>query len=267
MNAQEGEHVANWAKTLGWPLISDVLSQTGQIHPCADLWLAHPQAKAWLDEAELVIQFGSSLTGKRLLQWQAQCQPQEYWIIDMIPGRLDPANHYGRKLTCSIKGWLDAHPAQPRSPWCEKLWALTKRTQQHVTAKLHNQFSEAAVAHQLPQLLPPKGQLFVGNSLIVRLVDALAQLPEGYPVYSNRGASGIDGLISTMAGVQRATIKPTLGIVGDLSALYDLNSLALLRAPSAPTILIVVNNNGGQIFRCYLHQKRRGNLITACRRM
>ncbi|EMN4128337.1 MULTISPECIES: 2-succinyl-5-enolpyruvyl-6-hydroxy-3-cyclohexene-1-carboxylic-acid synthase [Providencia] len=248
MNAQEGEHVANWAKTLGWPLISDVLSQTGQIHPCADLWLAHPQAKAWLDEAELVIQFGSSLTGKRLLQWQAQCQPQEYWIIDMIPGRLDPANHYGRKLTCSIKGWLDAHPAQPRSPWCEKLWALTKRTQQHVTAKLHNQFSEAAVAHQLPQLLPPKGQLFVGNSLIVRLVDALAQLPEGYPVYSNRGASGIDGLISTMAGVQRATIKPTLGIVGDLSALYDLNSLALLRAPSAPTILIVVNNNGGQIF-------------------
>ncbi|WP_239505684.1 thiamine pyrophosphate-dependent enzyme, partial [Providencia stuartii] len=79
-------------------------------------------------------------------------------------------------------------------------------------------------------------------------IDALAQLPVGYPVYSNRGASGIDGLISTMSGVQRATTKPTLGIVGDLSALYDLNSLALLRAPSAPTILIVVNNNGGQIF-------------------
>ena len=96
--------------------------------------------------------------------------------------------------------------------------------------------------------MPENGQLFVGNSLIVRLIDAFAQLPVGYPVYSNRGASGIDGLISTTAGVQRATAKPTLAIVGDLSALYDLNALALLRHSSAPTVLIVVNNNGGQIF-------------------
>jgi 2-succinyl-5-enolpyruvyl-6-hydroxy-3-cyclohexene-1-carboxylate synthase len=83
---------------------------------------------------------------------------------------------------------------------------------------------------------------------VVRLVDALGQLPVGYPVYSNRGASGIDGLISTAAGVQRGTARPTLAIVGDLSALYDLNALALLRQASAPLVLIVVNNNGGQIF-------------------
>ena len=50
------------------------------------------------------------------------------------------------------------------------------------------------------------------------------------------------------AGVQRASSKSTLAIVGDLSALYDLNALALLRQVSAPFVLIVVNNNGGQIF-------------------
>ncbi|STW28318.1 2-oxoglutarate synthase subunit, 2-oxoacid-ferredoxin oxidoreductase subunit B [Klebsiella michiganensis] len=83
---------------------------------------------------------------------------------------------------------------------------------------------------------------------MVRLIDALSQLPAGYPVYSNRGASGIDGLLATAAGVQRASARPTLAIVGDLSALYDLNSLALLRQASAPLVLIVVNNNGGQIF-------------------
>ena len=88
----------------------------------------------------------------------------------------------------------------------------------------------------------------MGNSLVVRLIDALSQLPAGYPVYSNRGASGIDGLLSTAAGVQRASAKSTLAIVGDLSALYDLNALALLRQVSAPFVLIVVNNNGGQIF-------------------
>lgn len=248
MSASEGELVAKWAQELGWPVIGDVLSQTGQPYPCADLWLQHPDAQQVLKHAELVVQFGSSLTGKRLLQWQANCEPQEYWIIDSIPQRLDPANHRGRKLTCSIKGWLDNHPAQPRSLWCESLQTLAQKTQHHVHQQLHDQFSEAAVAFQLPELLSPRGQLFVGNSLIVRLVDALAQLPLGYPVYSNRGASGIDGLISTMAGVQRATARPTLAIVGDISALYDLNSLALLREPSAPTVLIIVNNNGGQIF-------------------
>lgn len=248
MSASEGERVAKWAQELGWPVIGDVLSQTGQPYPCADLWLQHPSAQSLLQQAELVVQFGSSLTGKRLLQWQANCEPQEYWIVDAIPERLDPANHMGRKLTCSIKGWLDNHPAQPRGLWCEPLLALVQKTQQHVHQQLHEQFSEAAVAYQLPELLSPRGQLFVGNSLIVRLVDAFAQLPVSYPVYSNRGASGIDGLISTMAGVQRATARPTLGIVGDISALYDLNSLALLREPSAPTVLIIVNNNGGQIF-------------------
>jgi 2-succinyl-5-enolpyruvyl-6-hydroxy-3-cyclohexene-1-carboxylate synthase len=50
--------------------------------------------------------------------------------------------------------------------------------------------------------------------------------------------------------VQRASAKSTLAIVGDLSALYDLNALALLRQASAPFVLIVVNNNGGQIFSC-----------------
>ncbi|EMH6402678.1 2-succinyl-5-enolpyruvyl-6-hydroxy-3-cyclohexene-1-carboxylic-acid synthase [Providencia rettgeri] len=248
MSASEGELLAKWAQELGWPVIGDVLSQTGQPYPCADLWLQHPDAQQVLKHAELVVQFGSSLTGKRLLQWQANCEPQEYWIIDSIPQRLDPANHRGRKLTCSIKGWLDNHPAQPRSLWCESLQTLAQKAQHHVHQQLHDQFSEAAVAFQLPELLSPRGQLFVGNSLIVRLVDALAQLPLGYPVYSNRGASGIDGLISTMAGVQRATARPTLAIVGDISALYDLNSLALLREPSAPTVLIIVNNNGGQIF-------------------
>ncbi|GAB1438950.1 2-succinyl-5-enolpyruvyl-6-hydroxy-3-cyclohexene-1-carboxylic-acid synthase [Providencia sp.] len=248
MTANEGERVAKWAQELGWPVLGDVLSQTGQPFPCADLWLQHPDAQNILKEAELVVQFGSSLTGKRLLQWQASCEPEEYWIIDAIPQRLDPANHMGRKLTCSIKGWLDNHPAQPRSLWCEPLLTLAQKTQSYVHQQLNEQFSEAAVAHQLPELLSSRGQLFVGNSLIVRLVDALAQLPANYPVYSNRGASGIDGLISTMAGVQRATARPTLGIVGDISALYDLNSLALLRNPSAPTVLIIVNNNGGQIF-------------------
>ena len=247
MSAEEGKKVALWAQTLGWPLIGDVLSQTGQPLPCADLWLGNAKAVTELQQAQIVVQLGSSLTGKRLLQWQAACEPEEYWIIDNIEGRLDPAHHRGRRLVAKIADWLELHPAEKRHPWCVDIPRLAEQVWQAVVAR-RDMFGEAQLAHRIRDYLPEQGQLFVGNSLVVRLIDALSQLPAGYPVYSNRGASGIDGLISTAAGVQRASAKSTLAIVGDLSALYDLNALALLRQVSAPFVLIVVNNNGGQIF-------------------
>ena len=247
MSAEEGKKVALWAQTLGWPLIGDVLSQTGQPLPCADLWLGNAKATSELQQAQIVVQLGSSLTGKRLLQWQASCEPEEYWIVDDIEGRLDPAHHRGRRLIANIADWLEQHPAEKRQSWCVEIPRLAEQAMQAVIAR-RDAFGEAQLAHRISDYLPEQGQLFVGNSLVVRLIDALSQLPAGYPVYSNRGASGIDGLLSTAAGVQRASGKPTLAIVGDLSALYDLNALALLRQVSAPLVLIVVNNNGGQIF-------------------
>ncbi|HCT8922835.1 TPA: 2-succinyl-5-enolpyruvyl-6-hydroxy-3-cyclohexene-1-carboxylate synthase, partial [Klebsiella variicola] len=147
----------------------------------------------------------------------------------------------------SVERWLELHPAEKRQPWATVIPQLAGQAWQAAVAS-NEPFGEAQLAQRIRRYLPEQGQLFVGNSLVVRLIDALAQLPAGYPVYSNRGASGIDGLIATAAGVQRASARPTLAIVGDLSALYDLNSLALLRQASAPLVLIVVNNNGGQIF-------------------
>ncbi|CRK85879.1 2-succinyl-5-enolpyruvyl-6-hydroxy-3-cyclohexene-1-carboxylatesynthase [Candidatus Providencia siddallii] len=248
VTANDGKEITHWAQALGWPIIGDVLSQTGQPYPCANLWLEHPQAKKILKQVEIVIQFGSSLTGKQLINWQLSCNPKEYWIIDKIPQRLDPANHLGRKFTCFIKNWLDNHKPFYSNLWCEELLNIAQKTKFYIHNKLKNKLSEASIAYQLPELLPLNGQLFIGNSLIIRLIDAFAQLPIAYPVYSNSGAKGIDGLISTIAGIQVATNKPTLGIIGDLSALYDINSLILLRKPSAPIVLIIINNNGGQIF-------------------
>ena len=247
MSAAEGKKVAEWAQTLGWPLIGDVLSQTGQPLPCADLWLGNGKAVSELAQAQIVVQLGSSLTGKRVLQWQATCEPDEYWLVDNLPGRLDPAQHRGRRLLASVDRWLELHPAEKRQPWATAIPELARQAWEAAVAS-NEPFGEAQLAQRIRRYLPEQGQLFVGNSLVVRLIDALAQLPAGYPVYSNRGASGIDGLIATAAGVQRASARPTLAIVGDLSALYDLNSLALLRQASAPLVLIVVNNNGGQIF-------------------
>jgi 2-succinyl-5-enolpyruvyl-6-hydroxy-3-cyclohexene-1-carboxylate synthase len=65
---------------------------------------------------------------------------------------------------------------------------------------------------------------------------------------SNRGANGIDGLISSGIGAARASGRPTTIVTGDLGLLHDLGSLAALREVSTPVRIVVIDNDGGGIF-------------------
>ncbi|WP_338557220.1 2-succinyl-5-enolpyruvyl-6-hydroxy-3-cyclohexene-1-carboxylic-acid synthase [Erwinia sp. E_sp_B04_7] len=281
ITAEEGVAVARWASELGWPLIGDVQSHCGQPLPSATLWLQDPRTLALLFSVEIVVQFGSHLTGKPLSAWLAACQPETFWLIEPMPQRRDPAQHRGCRILAEILPWLAAHPAQVRTDWCPalrtlvaginaasaarahslpdqlptsggafrgQLPALSEAPGAHSSSQQQPVLSEVTLARHLPGFLPASGALFLGNSLTIRLVDAFAQLPAGYPVFANRGASGIDGLIATAAGVQRGLATPLLVVLGDISALYDVNSLALFQSSAAPVVIIVVNNNGGQIF-------------------
>lgn len=89
--------------------------------------------------------------------------------------------------------------------------------------------------------------VFVSNSLPIRDLDFLKQFFPN-PVYSNRGASGIDGIISTAAGIASAKNSPLLLIIGDLSFHYDSNSLHFLKKYNIPLLIILMNNCGGSIF-------------------
>eukprot|EP01023_Acetabularia_acetabulum_P001568 TRINITY_DN10609_c0_g1_i4.p1 TRINITY_DN10609_c0_g1~~TRINITY_DN10609_c0_g1_i4.p1 ORF type:complete len:742 (-),score=102.64 TRINITY_DN10609_c0_g1_i4:957-2963(-) len=76
----------------------------------------------------------------------------------------------------------------------------------------------------------------------------------GVAVGSNRGASGIDGVISTAVGFSAGQDRPTTLVIGDVSFLHDTNGLAFLTSSSSdsttrcPVTVVVINNNGGGIF-------------------
>jgi 2-succinyl-5-enolpyruvyl-6-hydroxy-3-cyclohexene-1-carboxylate synthase len=95
--------------------------------------------------------------------------------------------------------------------------------------------------------LPGTWNIMLSNSLPVR--DAVLF---GYPagqLFLNRGVAGIDGIISTATGTARSSGKPTCCIIGDLAFLHDSNALMSLKNLSAPFVILVINNNGGNIFR------------------
>ncbi len=109
--------------------------------------------------------------------------------------------------------------------------------------------SGLAVAGSLARAIPADGQLFVSNSMSIRLLDlTLANRSEALRVFCNRGASGIDGVTSTALGVAAATARPTLLLTGDLAFLHDLGGLLITRRESIPLTIVVLDDNGGGIF-------------------
>ncbi|MBL8632962.1 MAG: 2-succinyl-5-enolpyruvyl-6-hydroxy-3-cyclohexene-1-carboxylic-acid synthase [Myxococcales bacterium] len=110
-------------------------------------------------------------------------------------------------------------------------------------------FTEGQLARAVVTSLPAHAALLVGNSLPVRDLDLFC-VPSDKPlrVFHQRGASGIDGLLSGAAGARSVLADPVALLLGDVSALHDLSGLQALQAVSGPLVVVIVQNGGGQIF-------------------
>ncbi|WP_429072477.1 2-succinyl-5-enolpyruvyl-6-hydroxy-3-cyclohexene-1-carboxylic-acid synthase [Aeromonas veronii] len=250
---KQAQNAAALAEQLGWPLLADLQSQIrfdcrNLIH--MDLAFNDPEFVAELGRAEVLLQFGARLVSKRLGQFIKHHSWQDYWLVDPQPARLDPDYRLRNRLLCSASAFAAAHPVTTQAPW-HTLAELQHNASQQIAAACER-FSELGVCHRLNRLI--EGQLFVGNSMPARLMDMLGETGKGPSrVMTNRGASGIDGLIATAYGfaqsLEPGSDEPTTLLLGDLSALHDLNSLALLSKASRPLVVILLNNDGGSIFR------------------
>lgn len=110
-------------------------------------------------------------------------------------------------------------------------------------------FQEGQLVRAVVDALPFGAALLVGNSLPVRDLDLFCE-PSDKPlrVFHQRGASGIDGLISGAAGARSVLREPVALLLGDVSALHDLCGLQALQAVSVPLPVVIVQNGGGRIF-------------------
>jgi 2-succinyl-5-enolpyruvyl-6-hydroxy-3-cyclohexene-1-carboxylate synthase len=109
--------------------------------------------------------------------------------------------------------------------------------------------SEGAAIRVALRALPPGGVFAVGNSLPVRHADAFCRGTDGtVAVWSQRGVSGIDGVVAGAAGAAEAAQKPTVLVVGDVSALHDLGGFAAAAMATVPFVVVILNNDGGRIF-------------------
>ena len=160
----------------------------------------------------------------------------------------DPAEAAAR-ITERVRA---ARPTSRTAPsaWAEALGEADRRALSLASRALAGEaLSEGSIARALVASCPEGAILAIGNSTPVRDLDAYCPAGEReIQVVHQRGASGIDGLVSGAAGAHSVSSAPVALLLGDLSLLHDLTGLALLRRVAAPFVVVVVQNGGGRIF-------------------
>ncbi|MGI8727798.1 MAG: 2-succinyl-5-enolpyruvyl-6-hydroxy-3-cyclohexene-1-carboxylic-acid synthase [Solirubrobacterales bacterium] len=118
-----------------------------------------------------------------------------------------------------------------------------------IERELHDSWSEPAIHRHLYGHLPAAATLLLASSMPIRDAESFSPATErSLDVISNRGANGIDGLISTATGAALGTGGPVVATLGDLATVHDLGGLVNLGAAGVDLRLVVINNGGGRIF-------------------
>ena len=110
-------------------------------------------------------------------------------------------------------------------------------------------FSEATAVRATLAALPDHSWLALGNSLPIRHVDRFVR-GGGRPlrVLTQRGVNGIDGTLAASAGACDVTQTPLTVLLGDVSFMHDVGSLAVVATVATPLVIVVLDNGGGRIF-------------------
>lgn len=248
------------AGAAGWPVLAEPMSgaRAGPSALRAGHHLVACPGFAAAHRPDLVLRIGRAVLSRELTQWLDAGVPQV--LVDPDGAWLDPGRAVAELVVADVGATcraLAARLEEARSDtpvsgaWLERWRAADRTADGVVTETLEREAgpTEPGVARDVAATVPDGGTLVAGSSMPVRDLDRFMRPRRGLRVIGNRGASGIDGLVSTALGAALASPGPTVALTGDLSLLHDANGL-LLDADGGPPdcVLVVVHNDGGGIF-------------------
>jgi 2-succinyl-5-enolpyruvyl-6-hydroxy-3-cyclohexene-1-carboxylate synthase len=252
--------VTGLAARTGYPVLADALSgaRTGprELSLVIDSYDAFLRDEQTIDRLrpELVLRFGAVPTSKPLVQY-LQRHPNTRQIVVDPGGWRDPTAlasellHADPPLLCES---LANGQTRRQTRWTAMWVEVNQAAKRAMAAQLEatSELFEGKVFAELGRLLPVGSTLFAGNSMPVRDLDTFLEASaKALRCLSNRGANGIDGVVSTALGVRAAQRSgPVVLAIGDISFYHDLNGLLGARQYGLDLLVVLINNDGGGIF-------------------
>ncbi|HEU0245248.1 MAG TPA: 2-succinyl-5-enolpyruvyl-6-hydroxy-3-cyclohexene-1-carboxylic-acid synthase, partial [Candidatus Limnocylindrales bacterium] len=253
--------LAGLARATGFPILADPLSglRTGPHDRSLVVTRADQLVRpgGWIEahRPDLVIRTGAMPTSKPILQLLERTRPGLI-VIDGDGGwrepALLPATFVHADAAATARALTVRLGSSTRRGTWTRDWTEAERTAVRAMdawlAALDEPF-EGSPFPALAAALPDGAVLWAGNSMPVRDLDGwLPSTARAITVRSNRGANGIDGVVSTALGSAAVAAGPVALVVGDVSFLHDLNALLAAKLHGLSATIVVVNNDGGGIF-------------------
>ncbi len=254
------EPLAHLATAAGLPILAEPTSQLrcgphdrSQVISTYDL-LLRDRGFAERMRPDLVLRFGELPTSKPLRAWLASSGADQL-LVDPLGGWNEPSRR--------AAALLRADPVELAAGWATRVgggdhgalasWLSAERA---ATAALDAALVDAAPLSE-PALHRALGGahrdgdlIYTASSMPIRDQEAFLACAEADALFlCNRGANGIDGLISSGIGAAAASGRPTTILTGDLGLLHDIGGLAALRELETPVRIVVIDNDGGGIFQ------------------
>jgi 2-succinyl-5-enolpyruvyl-6-hydroxy-3-cyclohexene-1-carboxylate synthase len=266
------DRLVDLAAAVGAPLLADPLSgvrfsagDRPQVLGGYDAYLDPAVVDGWPDPG-VVVRVGASPTSKVLRKYLAGTGARQY-VVDPAGGWreaefaatdlvvADP-DALAADLAARLGGGTGGDSADGRdgsagggSAWVDRFRDAERAYWDLVGDARDEETFEGAVLAAVAEAAPAPSTVFVSNSMPVRDVDRFGRPREGpVTVLGNRGASGIDGVVSTALGAGSATADPLVLVAGDLAYYHDMNGLLALGRLGVDATVVVVNNDGGGIF-------------------
>jgi 2-succinyl-5-enolpyruvyl-6-hydroxy-3-cyclohexene-1-carboxylate synthase len=240
------------AEALGWPMIAEptsILRVPGTLSAAQFLLANERFANAHVPD--LLVQFGAAPTSRLGLEFVRRAL--RLVIVDQDHLVADPHRKAALTVRAEPAGFvpdlLKEREGLSQSAWLAE-WrdadAVARRAVDGLIDAWDEPF-EGRIARDLARSLPDGSSLVVGSSMPVRDLDAYMKPRTGIGVLANRGASGIDGFVSTALGVAASGVTTT-ALCGDLTLLHDVGALLWSAQRGYECVFVVPNNDGGAIF-------------------
>ena len=254
---EEAAAARSFVAKLGWITFADSLSQLRQDNQLKGLMTYGDMSLlANLPEdlqPDTILHIGGRLVSKRISTLLAPSSRATIVSLSWSNDYFNPTDGIQRRFVAPPRALEKIAISAPQDPRFQE--SLIERNSK-VGATIEQLFgghegalSEPALLRALSLHTPSTHTLMLGNSMPIRDFEMFAATRSDAPrAIANRGASGIDGIISTACGAALGGETPLTLVIGDLSTLHDLNSLSLARFVRTPLPIIIINNDGGGIF-------------------
>jgi 2-succinyl-5-enolpyruvyl-6-hydroxy-3-cyclohexene-1-carboxylate synthase len=251
-----GEAAAAFAAAAGWPLLADPLSGARSGAAAIAHYDALLRNKDFLAtvKPDLILRVGDLPVSKPLRNWLAGLSDVRQIALDREAAWQDPDSVLSDSLALDPAAVLGPL-AKAGIPGSEGDWLAHWRSGDELAAEAilgvigGAELSEPRVAAELGVLLPQEATLFVASSMPVRDIETFWPVREDSPrVLCNRGANGIDGIVSSAFGAAAAERGPVVLLIGDVALAHDIGGLLAARRLGLKLTIVLLDNGGGGIF-------------------